>query len=277
MPRSRSIVRPRGFNQPPKDQQWWWFTVEMLEHPSFAMLTRAAYQVLLRLCIECCRHNGNYNGRLKVTYNDFVKYGVHRHRIALAVRELEALGYIKCKHGRPVRAEFKIPSLYTLTFRPTETPAVQAMTADERACFDAANSTRRYGNQEPSTAPATNEWKGRARTIKEARAIIDQVRGRTTRSGNRIPVTVIAPAPVTVIAPARRQIPVAVIGTPARAETGTPIYTLPGVGGRAAGAGAGIRPRQERAGANGDNGSGRRQQRDNGSGRRQPRQRDEEY
>jgi hypothetical protein len=295
MPRSRrsGTARPRGFNSPPEGQAWWWFTVDMMEHPSFGVLTRAAYQVLFRICIEHAHHHNEDNGRLPITYDDFVKYGVHRHRIRPAILELEALGFIKCKPGRAGNAQHRTPSHYTLTFRPTLLPAVQVMTPEERARFDAANSTRRYGQEEPSTAPATNEWKGRAKTIKEAQAIVDQIRGRRARSRNHSPVTVSAPTPVAESVTGTRDSPVAVSVTTGRAETATTLYTLQGAGGRAALGGGDLgssRPRcvpradpahsshrSNRSNGDGrrDNGGEGRQQQDNGEEGRQ--QRDDEW
>jgi DNA-binding transcriptional MocR family regulator len=52
---------------------------------------------LARLEIEMAHHGGNDNGRLPVTYDHFVEYGVRRHSIKPTLRELEALGFIESK------------------------------------------------------------------------------------------------------------------------------------------------------------------------------------
>ncbi|MBR1212057.1 hypothetical protein [Bradyrhizobium sp. JYMT SZCCT0180] len=70
-----------------------------------------------RIAIELCRHGGTMNGRLPVTYDDFERYGIHRHAIGPAVREAVALGFIEVtERGRAGNAEWRKPSLYRLTF-----------------------------------------------------------------------------------------------------------------------------------------------------------------
>jgi hypothetical protein len=74
--------------------------------------------VLARIEIEHAHHGGKENGRLPVTYDDFVRYGIHRHAIAPAIRELAALGFIEItQRGRAGNAEFRSPSMYRLTYR----------------------------------------------------------------------------------------------------------------------------------------------------------------
>jgi hypothetical protein len=56
--------------------------VEMLESPAYRVLSQSAYRVLSRVEIELAHHAGNDNGKLPVTYDDFERYGIHRHAIA---------------------------------------------------------------------------------------------------------------------------------------------------------------------------------------------------
>ena len=92
--------------------------ISMLESPAFRVLSRAAHMVLARIEIEHMLHGGVENGHLPVTYDDFVKYGIHRHAIAPAIRELEALGFIEItQRGRAGNREFHSPSKYRLTYR----------------------------------------------------------------------------------------------------------------------------------------------------------------
>jgi hypothetical protein len=93
---------------------------EMLESPAYRVLSRAAHQVLARIEIEHLRHGGNDNGTLAVTFDDFVAYGVNRHAIAPAIRELVALGFVEItQQGRAGNAEWRRPTLYRLTCLPT--------------------------------------------------------------------------------------------------------------------------------------------------------------
>jgi len=96
-------------------------TIAMLESPAFRVLSRAAHLVLYRLEIELAHHAGKENGRLIVTFNDFHDYGIHRHAIAPAIRELEALGFIEVTvQGVGGNAEWRRPSRYRLTWKHTD-------------------------------------------------------------------------------------------------------------------------------------------------------------
>lgn len=95
--------------------------IAMLESPAFRVLSRAAHQVLARMEIEYSHHGGHDNGALPVTYDDLVKYGLHRHAIAPALRELEELGFIELmRHGCALNADMRQPSLYRITYRHAE-------------------------------------------------------------------------------------------------------------------------------------------------------------
>jgi hypothetical protein len=92
-------------------------TRKMLESPAYRVLSRAALQVLARIEIEHMSHGGKENGNLPVTYDDFEKYGIHRHSIAPAIRELVALGFIKVtEHGCAGNREFRSPNKFELTY-----------------------------------------------------------------------------------------------------------------------------------------------------------------
>jgi hypothetical protein len=67
--------------------------------------------------IELAHHGGNDNGRLPVTTDDFVRYGMHRTSVAPGIREAEALGFIRVtQRGRGGNAEHRSPNLFFLTF-----------------------------------------------------------------------------------------------------------------------------------------------------------------
>jgi hypothetical protein len=51
--------------------------VEMQESPAYRALSRAAHLVISRIEIELAHHGGNDNGRLPVTHEQFIDYGVH--------------------------------------------------------------------------------------------------------------------------------------------------------------------------------------------------------
>jgi hypothetical protein len=90
--------------------------IEMLESPAYRALSRSAHQVISRVEVELGHHGGNDNGRLPVTFADFVNYGVDRASVAAALREAEALGFLRVTHGRGGNAEYRSPNLFALTF-----------------------------------------------------------------------------------------------------------------------------------------------------------------
>ena len=67
--------------------------IDMLRSPAWRVLSLSARRVLDRLEIEHADHGGAENGRLPVTYEDFHQYGIHRHAIGPAIREVVALGF----------------------------------------------------------------------------------------------------------------------------------------------------------------------------------------
>jgi hypothetical protein len=95
--------------------------IEMLEAPVYRALSLSARRVLDRVEIELGHHGGNDNGRLPVTYENFVSYGIERHAIAPAIREAVALGLLEVtERGCAGNAESRSPNLYRLTFRPAK-------------------------------------------------------------------------------------------------------------------------------------------------------------
>src|SRR4029077_486059 len=69
--------------------------IEMLEAPAYRALSRSAHLVIARIEVELGHHGGNDNGRLPVTTENFVAYGIHRASVAPAIREAVALGFIR--------------------------------------------------------------------------------------------------------------------------------------------------------------------------------------
>lgn len=93
--------------------------VELLESPAYRALSRSAILLINRIEVEQAHHGGADNGRLPVTFDDFERYGIHRHAIAPAMREAEALGFIEVtQRGRAGSANRRSPNLFRLTFRP---------------------------------------------------------------------------------------------------------------------------------------------------------------
>ena len=79
--------------------QFSWRTIAMMESPAFQVLSLSGRRVLDRLEIEHAHHGGNDNGQLPVTYDQFIEYGIHRNAVSPAIREVEALGFVKSPNG----------------------------------------------------------------------------------------------------------------------------------------------------------------------------------
>ena len=122
--------------------------IELLESPAFRVLSLSARRVLDRIEIELAHHGGRDNGRLPVTYDNFQSYGMDRHAIAPAIREVVALGFVEItEQGRAGNAEWRRPNFFRLTYRHT------------------------------NDANPTHEWK-RINTLERAQTLARQARAR---------------------------------------------------------------------------------------------------
>ena len=141
--------------------------IEMLESPAYRALSRAAHMVISRIEIELAHHGGNDNGRLPVTTNDFVEYGMHRTSVAPAIREAEALGFIRItERGRGGNAEHRSPNLFFLTFAHARDSGKHPPTHDWRRIKTAAEaeqiSNAARANKNPhAVADGKRSWRKR--------------------------------------------------------------------------------------------------------------------
>jgi hypothetical protein len=94
--------------------------IEMLESPAWRVLSLSARRIIDRVEIELAHHGGTDNGKLPITYQDFIRYGIDGHAVAAGIREAEALGLLAVVHGRAGNAEFRTPNRYRLTYRNTD-------------------------------------------------------------------------------------------------------------------------------------------------------------
>jgi hypothetical protein len=146
-------------------EQWIAYSREMVESPAVRVLRPSAVRVMHRLESEHMNHGGAENGRLIVTFDQFKDWGIHRHAIAPAIRELVALGFVEItRRGSAGNSGYRQPTLYRLTY---------------------VNSKRRE--------IPTNEWR-KITTVEEAEAIAERARKGhdqrpNRRQQNKIPVT----------------------------------------------------------------------------------------
>ena len=139
---------------------------DILESPSWRVLSLSARRVLDRISNEL-RHHGGFEGDgLCVTYADFQAYGIERHAIPPAIREAVALGFLRItREGYGGNSEFRRPTLYKLTYLNTV-------------------------DGEP-----THAWK-RIRSVAEAQMKAREARAARRPSKNRKPVRDSFPTPV---------------------------------------------------------------------------------
>ena len=103
----------------PPDQQWTWWTIEMIRSPAYRALSVSAHRVIGRIRIELADHGGQDNGHLPVTHRDVHEYGMAWNSIAPGIREAEALGFIRItEHGIASAGEFRKASVFALTHLP---------------------------------------------------------------------------------------------------------------------------------------------------------------
>jgi hypothetical protein len=113
-----------ALNRPPEGSSWAWLTAEMLESPAWRALTGNAMKIILRVVLEHCRHAGVQNGRLPVTYSDFVRCGVRRNAVREAQLVAEHLGFIdRISVGETPwhSGDIRSPSMFALTWLPRST------------------------------------------------------------------------------------------------------------------------------------------------------------
>jgi hypothetical protein len=92
--------------------------IDMLRSPAYCVLSLSARRILDRLEIELADHGGVDNGRLPVTYDDFVRYGLHRDAIYPALQEVVALGFVEItEQGVAGTSEYRKPSRFRITYR----------------------------------------------------------------------------------------------------------------------------------------------------------------
>jgi hypothetical protein len=89
--------------------------VEMLQSPAFRALSPSGHRVLFRAEIEHAKHHGKV-ADLIIPHTDYRAYGVHQNGVALALREVDALGFAIVKFGRGGNAAYRQANTIRLTY-----------------------------------------------------------------------------------------------------------------------------------------------------------------
>lgn len=164
--------------------------IAMLESPGFRVLSRAAHQVLARIEIESANHGGKENGRLPVTYDDFEKYGIHRHAICAAIHELVAFGMVAITEpGRAGNAEFRKPTLFRLTYRHAKDEGGDGTHEWRKLADITPKESRQIARRARKTAEQAEKKPARA-----ARKTAEQAKEKAARRAGKGKATLIARA-----------------------------------------------------------------------------------
>jgi hypothetical protein len=146
--------------------------IEMLESPAYRVLSRSGHMVISRIEIELASHGGNDNGRLPVTTDNFVQYGMHRTSVAPAIREAEALGFIRItERGHGGNAEYRSPNRFYLTYAHTRDSKRHPPTDEWRRIktLQEANQIARFARDNKSTSAierGKRSWRKRQQKTK---------------------------------------------------------------------------------------------------------------
>jgi hypothetical protein len=127
------------------NEQFVYYTREMISSPAYRALSLQGRKVLRRLELEHMAHGGQDNGKLPCRYHDFINYGCRRNGLSAALIEVEALGLAKTVTfgTRAFGNVLGKASTFLLTYLPT------------------------------ADGPATNDWK-KFSSIEEARAAVER-------------------------------------------------------------------------------------------------------
>jgi hypothetical protein len=93
-----------------------WVPIEVMESPAWCGLSINARRIMDRLLTENMRHKGEANGRLRVSYQQFIGHGLPSpNSVTDATKELTTASLLDVTKSPPMGA-FKGPNLYRITF-----------------------------------------------------------------------------------------------------------------------------------------------------------------
>jgi hypothetical protein len=109
------IVTGRPRNQ--ITENWVSYPRSMISSPAMRALSLSAIRAMHRLEEEHMSHGGAENGRLIVTHDQFIAWGIHRDSVSPAIRELAALGFIEITQpGAAGNEGYRRAARYRLTY-----------------------------------------------------------------------------------------------------------------------------------------------------------------
>jgi hypothetical protein len=141
----------------------------MLESHAFMARSPAAMRVMHRIEIEHMNHGGAENGRLQVTFDQFVEYGVTRRLIAPAIRELTALGFLEVTEPGHAGADGEgKANRFRLTYvncKSREQPTNEWQRIETSAVAEATAATSRREKNSRAQALGVRSWAARKENL----------------------------------------------------------------------------------------------------------------
>src|SRR5690242_17325171 len=87
--------KEKHINRPPRGQPWVWHTAELMASAAWRGRSINCRRFIERLELEHMAHAGKENGRLGVSYDQFVEFGIGRRFIDDVIKEAEDRGLIE--------------------------------------------------------------------------------------------------------------------------------------------------------------------------------------
>jgi hypothetical protein len=109
------IITGRPRNQ--ITENWVSYPRSMISSPAMRALSLSAIRAMHRLEEEHMSHGGAENGRLIVTHDQFIAWGIHHNAVSPAIRELVALGFVEItEKGAAGNENHRRAARYRLTY-----------------------------------------------------------------------------------------------------------------------------------------------------------------
>jgi hypothetical protein len=114
---NKATFKQKHHAGPPRGEPWCWNTAERLASKAWQGRSRNCIRLIDRLELEHMAHAGKENGRLPVSYEQFVEFGIGRRFISPAIEEAVDRGFIEVTfHGLKLK---DAPNRYRLTYYAT--------------------------------------------------------------------------------------------------------------------------------------------------------------
>jgi hypothetical protein len=98
-------------------ENWVSYPRSMISSPAMRALSLSAIRAMHRLEEEHMDNGGAENGRLIVTHDQFIAWGIHRDSVSPAIRELVALGFVEItEKGAAGNENHRRAARYRLTY-----------------------------------------------------------------------------------------------------------------------------------------------------------------